>query len=112
MDENVDRSEESGNKVEKCCHIPLGNNYCQICDAHAGVKDLNAPQWTLKQVAESVTRYPILLLLSPGADPRSDLELLASEQVARTELVEISLGHSQVPQAEAAIQRACKYEVQ
>ncbi|XP_053976723.1 cytoplasmic dynein 2 heavy chain 1-like [Hylaeus volcanicus] len=74
-----------------------------------GVKDLAPPQWSLKKVAEQEALYPVLLLLSPGADPGSELRSLATNHVASaTGFMEVSLGQGQVGQAELALESACK----
>ncbi|XP_076621618.1 dynein cytoplasmic heavy chain beethoven [Colletes latitarsis] len=74
-----------------------------------GVKDLAPPQWSLGKVAEQESSNPVLLLLSPGADPGSELRSLTNNQVASaTGFVEVSLGQGQVAQAELALESACK----
>ncbi|XP_076748967.1 dynein cytoplasmic heavy chain beethoven [Xylocopa sonorina] len=74
-----------------------------------GVKDLAPPHWSLSKVAEHETTYPVLLLLSPGADPGSELRSLANNQTASaTGFVEVSLGQGQVAQAELALENACR----
>ncbi|XP_076387639.1 dynein cytoplasmic heavy chain beethoven [Megachile rotundata] len=73
-----------------------------------GVKDLSPPNWSLRKIAEQET-YPVLLLLSPGADPGSELRALANNQVASaTGFIEVSLGQGQVAQAELALENACR----
>lgn len=69
-----------------------------------------APQsWNLKAVAEKNGESPVLLLLSPGADPGPELEGLASSKVASAKgFTEVSLGQGQVAQAEAALELACR----
>ena len=67
-----------------------------------GVRDLAPPAWTLKKIAEESNSYPILLLLSPGADPGPELNALA------TGFTEVSLGQGQVAQAEVALEAACR----
>ncbi|KZC10148.1 Cytoplasmic dynein 2 heavy chain 1 [Dufourea novaeangliae] len=74
-----------------------------------GVKDLAPSPWSLNKVAEVETTYPVLLLLSPGADPGSELQSLANNQVASaTGFMEVSLGQGQVAQAELALETACR----
>ncbi|CAK9809936.1 Cytoplasmic dynein 2 heavy chain 1 [Anthophora quadrimaculata] len=74
-----------------------------------GVKDLAPPHWSLRIVAEHETTYPVLLMLSPGADPGSELRALANNQVtSATGFVEVSLGQGQVAQAELALESACR----
>ncbi|XP_043507557.1 cytoplasmic dynein 2 heavy chain 1 [Frieseomelitta varia] len=74
-----------------------------------GVKDLAPPHWSLRKVAENEGTYPVLLLLSPGADPGSELRALASNRVASaTGFVEVSLGQGQVAQAELSLENACR----
>ncbi|XP_031838829.2 dynein cytoplasmic heavy chain beethoven isoform X1 [Nomia melanderi] len=74
-----------------------------------GVKELAPPPWSLRNVAEEVASYPVLLLLSPGADPGSELQALASNQIASaTGFTEVSLGQGQVAQAELALESACR----
>ncbi|XP_029051229.2 cytoplasmic dynein 2 heavy chain 1 [Osmia bicornis bicornis] len=74
-----------------------------------GVKDLVPPNWSLTKIAEQEASYPVLLLLSPGADPGSELRSLANNQVAlATGFIEVSLGQGQVGQAELALETACR----
>ncbi|XP_076646917.1 dynein cytoplasmic heavy chain beethoven [Halictus rubicundus] len=74
-----------------------------------GVKELAPPPWSLRKVAEEQASYPVLLLLSPGADPGSELRGLANNQVASaTGFAEVSLGQGQVAQAEVALESACR----
>ncbi|XP_050496495.1 cytoplasmic dynein 2 heavy chain 1 [Bombus huntii] len=74
-----------------------------------GVKNLAPPHWSLRKVAENESTYPVLLLLSPGADPGSELAALANNHVASaTGFVEVSLGQGQVAQAELALESACR----
>nr|XP_033320776.1 cytoplasmic dynein 2 heavy chain 1 [Megalopta genalis] len=74
-----------------------------------GVKELAPPPWSLRNVAEEQASYPVLLLLSPGADPGSELQGLANNQVASaTGFTEVSLGQGQVAQAELALESACR----
>ena len=88
----------------------------QLCDQLSkrfnipGVRDLAPPPWSLKKIAEELGTYPVLLLLSPGADPGPELNGLASNHVAQaTGFMEVSLGQGQVAQAEAALEAACRY---
>ncbi|XP_051159645.1 cytoplasmic dynein 2 heavy chain 1 [Leptopilina boulardi] len=74
-----------------------------------GVRNLAPPTWTLKTVAEESGTYPVLLLLSPGADPCPELKSLAAGHVSQAAgFIEVSLGQGQVNQAEAALQEACR----
>lgn len=50
---------------------------------------------------------PVLLLLSPGADPSPELRSLAAS--AGTSFVEVSLGQGQLKQAELALESACRW---
>lgn len=74
-----------------------------------GVRNLTPPSWTLNQIAKETTRKPILLLLSPGADPEPELSsLVANQMVSAHGFVEVSLGQGHVGQAESALEMACK----
>ncbi|XP_023246189.1 cytoplasmic dynein 2 heavy chain 1 [Copidosoma floridanum] len=74
-----------------------------------GVRNLSPPAWTLKQVAEESESRPVLLLLSPGADPEPELRsLVANHVVPATGFAEVSLGQGHVAQAESALEAACK----
>ncbi|XP_014611048.1 PREDICTED: cytoplasmic dynein 2 heavy chain 1 [Polistes canadensis] len=74
-----------------------------------GVRDLAPPTWTLQKIAENDGSSPILLLLSPGADPGPELKSLVGNLVASsTGFTEVSLGQGQVTQAELALETACK----
>lgn len=75
----------------------------------AGVKNLTPPSWTLKQIAEENEKRPVLLLLSPGADPEPELSsLVANQMVTATGFTEVSLGQGHLAQAETALETACK----
>ncbi|KAI4495703.1 hypothetical protein M0802_008538 [Mischocyttarus mexicanus] len=67
-----------------------------------GVRDLSPPTWTLQKISENEGSSPILLLLSPGADPSPELKSLSKG------FTEVSLGQGQVAQAELALETACK----
>ncbi|XP_011502016.1 PREDICTED: cytoplasmic dynein 2 heavy chain 1 [Ceratosolen solmsi marchali] len=74
-----------------------------------GVRNLTPPSWTLKQIAEENERRPVLLLLSPGADPAPELNnLVANKVLAASGFTEIALGQGHVAQAESALEVACK----
>ncbi|XP_058798637.1 cytoplasmic dynein 2 heavy chain 1 [Phymastichus coffea] len=74
-----------------------------------GVRNLTPPSWTLKQIAEENAEKPILLLLSPGADPELELSSLIANQIVLAHgFVEVSLGQDHVGQAESALELACK----
>lgn len=75
-----------------------------------GVKDLAPPLWTLSAVAqEKEGSYPVLLLLSPGADPCPELSLLAAKHVSSSfGFIEVSLGQGHITQAESALEAACR----
>ncbi|XP_011311295.1 cytoplasmic dynein 2 heavy chain 1 [Fopius arisanus] len=72
-----------------------------------GVRDLAPPPWNLEKIAEREQR-PVLLLLSPGADPGPELRNLVSRFKLPEGLVEVSLGQGQVVQAETALERVCR----
>lgn len=74
-----------------------------------GVKDLAPPLWTLGTIAQEKGSYPVLLLLSPGADPGPELSALAAKHASSSSgFTEISLGQGHVNQAESALEAACK----
>lgn len=75
-----------------------------------GVKDLAPPLWTLGSIAqEKEGSYPVLLLLSPGADPGPELSALAAKHASSSSgFTEISLGQGHVTQAETALEAACR----
>ena len=73
------------------------------------MKDLAPPHLSLRKVAENEATHPVLLLLSPGADPGTELRALASNRIASaTGFVEVSLGQGQVAQAELSLENACR----
>lgn len=73
-----------------------------------GVKDLTPSAWTLEgEINRKMTR-PVLLLLSPGADPGPELRALALRMKIPEGFVEVSLGQGQVGQAENALEKACR----
>uniref|UniRef100_A0ABD2XKY5 Dynein heavy chain, cytoplasmic n=1 Tax=Trichogramma kaykai TaxID=54128 RepID=A0ABD2XKY5_9HYME len=77
-----------------------------------GVKSLTPPAWTLKRIAEENTACrPVLLLLSPGADPEPELRALVASvtrEAGGGGFAEVSLSQGHVGQAEAALESACK----
>ncbi|XP_015119188.1 cytoplasmic dynein 2 heavy chain 1 [Diachasma alloeum] len=72
-----------------------------------GVRDLAPPPWSLEKISEKGQR-PVLLLLSPGADPGPELRALVSRFKLPEGFIEVSLGQGQVGQAEAALERVCR----
>ncbi|XP_063978818.1 cytoplasmic dynein 2 heavy chain 1 [Diachasmimorpha longicaudata] len=72
-----------------------------------GVRDLAPPPWSLEKIAERGQR-PVLLLLSPGADPGPELRALGAKLKLPEGFIEVSLGQGQVGQAEAALERVCR----
>lgn len=66
--------------------------------------------WTLGAVAqEKDGSYPVLLLLSPGADPGPELSALATKHTSSSSgFAEVSLGQGHVTQAESALEAACR----
>ncbi|XP_020293197.1 cytoplasmic dynein 2 heavy chain 1 [Pseudomyrmex gracilis] len=73
-----------------------------------GLKNLAPPLWTLSAIAQEKEAYPVLLLLSPGADPGPELGALATKHAAAG-FTEISLGQGHVAQAEQALETACRH---
>lgn len=53
----------------------------------------------------------MLMLLSPGADPGPELRGLVSRFKLPEGFVEVSLGQGQVGQAETALERACRSDI-
>ncbi|XP_024946848.1 cytoplasmic dynein 2 heavy chain 1 isoform X2 [Cephus cinctus] len=73
------------------------------------VRDVAPPSWSLAKIAEDCKTRPILLLLSPGADPASELRAAAAGRTSSSiRFTEISLGQGQVAQAETALESACR----
>ncbi|XP_023289902.1 cytoplasmic dynein 2 heavy chain 1 [Orussus abietinus] len=74
-----------------------------------GTRDIGPPSWSLGKIAEDPGSHPVLLLLSPGADPGPELRgLAASRGVPVPGFSEVSLSRGQVAQAEAALETACR----
>lgn len=73
------------------------------------MRNLTPPSWTLKQIAAENEKRPVLLLLSPGADPEPELNGLVTNQIVLANgFTEVSLGQGHVAQAESALENACK----
>lgn len=90
-------------------HYNISKIFSLILYLAEGVKDLAPLPWSLGKIAEQEVSYPVLLLLSPGADPGSELRALADNNVASaTGFMEVSLGQGQVAQAETALESACR----
>ncbi|KAF7991046.1 hypothetical protein HCN44_000861 [Aphidius gifuensis] len=75
-----------------------------------GVKNLAPPAWTIDSEINNNKKLnrPVLLLLSPGADPGPELRALALKMKIPEGFIEISLGQGQVEQAEAALEKSCR----
>ncbi|EFN76217.1 Cytoplasmic dynein 2 heavy chain 1 [Harpegnathos saltator] len=81
----------------------------KLAASQLGVKNLAPPLWTLGSVAqEKEGSYPVLLLLSPGADPGPELSALAAKHASSSGFTEISLGQGHITQAESALEAACR----
>ncbi|XP_032668403.1 cytoplasmic dynein 2 heavy chain 1 [Odontomachus brunneus] len=81
----------------------------KLAASQLGVKDLAPPLWTLGAIAQEKGSYPVLLLLSPGADPGPELSALATKHSsASSGFTEISLGQGHIIQAESALEVACR----
>ncbi|XP_028817493.1 cytoplasmic dynein 2 heavy chain 1 isoform X3 [Denticeps clupeoides] len=61
-----------------------------------GMRELSPPPLNLKRVyAETLETEPVLILISPGADPSQELLELASESVGRESYHEVAMGQGQ-----------------
>ncbi|XP_066585667.1 cytoplasmic dynein 2 heavy chain 1 [Prorops nasuta] len=82
----------------------------RLATEQLGVRDLTAPAYSLKKLAEEEDQRPILLLLSPGTDPTPELEALSStnRRGPAEAFVQVSLGQGQVAEAERALVTACR----
>ncbi|CAH2225380.1 cytoplasmic dynein 2 heavy chain 1 [Pelobates cultripes] len=75
-----------------------------------GLKDLSPPPLNLKRLSkETLAGEPILIIISPGADPSQELQELASTEIGRENYREVAMGQGQ---ADLAIQtlRECAKE--
>ncbi|XP_078258653.1 cytoplasmic dynein 2 heavy chain 1 isoform X2 [Rhinoraja longicauda] len=67
-----------------------------------GMKELSPPLLNLKRVLnETLATEPVLIIISPGADPSQELQELASETIGRENFHEVAMGQGQ---ADIAIQ--------
>ncbi|KAM4566457.1 cytoplasmic dynein 2 heavy chain 1 isoform 3-T3 [Odontesthes bonariensis] len=76
--------------------------------SHAlGIKELSPPPLNLRRLyAETMEWEPVLIIISPGADPSQELAELAAETVGRDNYHEISMGQGQADVALATL-REC-----
>ncbi|KAM4699205.1 cytoplasmic dynein 2 heavy chain 1 [Discoglossus pictus] len=75
-----------------------------------GLKELSPPPLNLKRLSrETLAIEPILIIISPGADPSQELQELASAEIGRESYHEVAMGQGQ---ADLAIQtlRECARE--
>ncbi|XP_055023019.1 cytoplasmic dynein 2 heavy chain 1 [Boleophthalmus pectinirostris] len=71
------------------------------------MKELSPPPLNLRRLfAETLEGEPVLIIISPGADPSQELAELAAETVGRENYHEISMGQGQADVALAAL-REC-----
>ncbi|XP_043547742.1 cytoplasmic dynein 2 heavy chain 1 isoform X2 [Chiloscyllium plagiosum] len=67
-----------------------------------GMKELSPPPLNLKRLlTETLAAEPVLIIISPGADPSQELQELASETIGRENFHEVAMGQGQ---ADIAIQ--------
>uniref|UniRef100_A0A3Q3LA71 Dynein cytoplasmic 2 heavy chain 1 n=1 Tax=Labrus bergylta TaxID=56723 RepID=A0A3Q3LA71_9LABR len=72
-----------------------------------GMKELSPPPLNLRRLyAETLEWEPVLIIISPGADPSQELAELAAETVGRENYHEISMGQGQADVALATL-REC-----
>ncbi|XP_046488904.1 cytoplasmic dynein 2 heavy chain 1 [Neodiprion pinetum] len=76
----------------------------KLAASQLGVRDIAPPALSLGE--GDWEDCPVLLLLSPGADPGPELRSLAVN--AGTTFVEVSMGQGQLKQAELALEVACR----
>ncbi|XP_038123892.1 cytoplasmic dynein 2 heavy chain 1 [Cyprinodon tularosa] len=72
-----------------------------------GMKELSPPPLNLRRLyTETMEWEPVLIIISPGADPSQELAELAAETIGRDNYHEISMGQGQADVALAAL-REC-----
>ncbi|XP_056138994.1 cytoplasmic dynein 2 heavy chain 1 [Lampris incognitus] len=72
-----------------------------------GIKELSPPPLNLRRLySETVEWEPVLIIISPGADPSQELTELATETVGRDRYHEISMGQGQADVALAALRES------
>ncbi|XP_054598719.1 cytoplasmic dynein 2 heavy chain 1 isoform X1 [Nothobranchius furzeri] len=72
-----------------------------------GMKELSPPPLNLRRLyAETMEWEPVLIIISPGADPSQELAELAAESIGRDNYHEISMGQGQADVALATL-REC-----
>ncbi|XP_047450013.1 cytoplasmic dynein 2 heavy chain 1 isoform X3 [Mugil cephalus] len=72
-----------------------------------GMKELSPPPLNLRRLYTETTEWePVLIIISPGADPSQELAELAAETVGRDNYHEISMGQGQADVALATL-REC-----
>ena len=79
--------------------VPCGKDFTE-CDGQ-----LNSYQVLQETFADSTNTTPIFFILSPGADPQSDIQLLCDEKGFTAKFRFIALGQGQGPKAEELIEQ-------
>ncbi|XP_015254521.1 PREDICTED: cytoplasmic dynein 2 heavy chain 1 [Cyprinodon variegatus] len=78
-----------------------------MCSKVQGMKELSPPPLNLRRLyTETMEWEPVLIIISPGADPSQELAELAAETIGRDNYHEISMGQGQADVALAAL-REC-----
>ncbi|KAM9801492.1 cytoplasmic dynein 2 heavy chain 1 [Neosynchiropus ocellatus] len=74
-----------------------------------GMKELSPPPLNLRRLyAETLEWEPVLIIISPGADPSQELAELAAETVGSDQYHEISMGQGQADVALAALRECAR----
>uniref|UniRef100_A0A8C5PP60 Cytoplasmic dynein 2 heavy chain 1 n=1 Tax=Leptobrachium leishanense TaxID=445787 RepID=A0A8C5PP60_9ANUR len=74
-----------------------------------GLKDLSPPPLNLKRLnKETMATEPILIIISPGADPSQELQELAGAEIGRENYREAAMGQGQADLAIQALRECAK----
>ncbi|KAM8977653.1 cytoplasmic dynein 2 heavy chain 1 [Pelodytes ibericus] len=74
-----------------------------------GLKDLSPPPLNLKRLSkETLATEPILIIISPGADPSQELQELASAEIGRENYREMAMGQGQADLAIHTLRECAK----
>uniref|UniRef100_A0A8C5PRQ6 Dynein cytoplasmic 2 heavy chain 1 n=1 Tax=Leptobrachium leishanense TaxID=445787 RepID=A0A8C5PRQ6_9ANUR len=74
-----------------------------------GLKDLSPPPLNLKRLnKETMATEPILIIISPGADPSQELQELAGAEIGRENYREVTMGQGQADLAIQALRECAK----
>ncbi|XP_056467776.1 cytoplasmic dynein 2 heavy chain 1 isoform X1 [Gadus chalcogrammus] len=87
----------------------LQSSMASFASQALGMKELSPPPLNLRRLhCETLAWEPVLIIISPGADPSQELSELAADSVGRENFHEISMGQGQADVALAALRESSR----